>query len=454
MQTNEHHPKLQRLNQVMLIGFAAIALSLIFWSVVRTEALLGRDDNPRLVEAELRIQRGRIVDRNGIVLAENSGTLARQLRLYPRPEAVSAVGYYSFRHGTSGVEESFDTMLRGTPENSLIAWSNQLFHLPQRGTDIQLTLDSNWQKTAVSHLTSHQGALLLLELPTAINEPALIRTLVSQPSYDPNQLDDAFDQLVEGEAAPLLNRVTQGQYQPGLLLQPFIVAASVDDRLIRLDELVANPNRPIPIGETVTRCTSRPPEPASWADVVTHRCPGPMLDLADQLGAGGLDQIFTNFGLTMSPTLALNTETAVSEPIADPLLAGIGQENLTTTPLQIGLAAAALGNNGRLPPVQLVTHSRLSAGDWQPVAAQGTTESAVSALVAQAISQTWPRHNNHLEHSLQVLSGPQGSTNSWYLALTPADQPRYALVIIIENSDNVTEVELIGRQFLEVISEQ
>ncbi|MEM7111817.1 MAG: penicillin-binding transpeptidase domain-containing protein [Chloroflexota bacterium] len=451
---DSHRDKLQRLNQVMLAGFAAIALSLIFWSVLRAGSLLQRDDNPRLVEAELRIQRGQIVDRNGVVLAENGGTLARQERLYPLAEAGAALGYYSFRHGTAGVEERFDTLLRGEPDNALIRWSNQLFHLPQRGHDVQLTVDAAWQETAVSLLTDHQTALLLLELPTTTSDPALVRTLVSQPSFDPNALDDIFDSLVEDETAPLLNRVTQGQYQPGLLLQPFLVAAAVEDGLIRLSDITDNPNRPVPVGNQITRCTTRPPESATWANVVTHRCPGPMLDLADRLGVGGLDQIFTNFGLTITPTLALNTETAVSDPTADPLLAGIGQENLTVTPLQLGLATAALGNNGRLPPLQLVTHTRSPNGAWQPITIENSTKSAVAAFTAQDIREIWLQHNNILEYSRLVLSGPDGSTNSWYLALTPANQPRYALVIVLENSDNLQEVEKIGREFLEVISGQ
>lgn len=438
----------------MLAGFAAIALALIFWSVLRTGSLLVRDDNPRLVEAILRIQRGQIVDRNGIVLAENGGTETRQERLYPLPPVASAVGYYSVRHGTAGVEESFDSLLRGEPKSDLAAWSDELFHLPQRGHDVQLTLDANWQQTAVSLLDSRQGALLLLELPTAANEPAQVRTLVSQPSYDPNQLDELFDKLIEDEAAPLLNRVTQGQYQPGLLLQPLIVAAAANNGHIRLGDEPNLPNRPVPIGETVTRCATRPPETANWLDAITHRCPGPMLDLADQLGVGGLDQIYTDFGLTITPTLALDTETAVSEPIDDPLRAGIGQDNLTITPLQLGLAIGALGNNGRLPTVQLVTHTRPPDGSWAPVSPtnSGSTSSPVSEAIAATIIQSWPRHEDILEYSLDVLSGPETATNNWYIALTPAANPRYALVIVLENNDNRHEAETIGRNFLELVN--
>lgn len=440
--------RLQRLNQLTLASFAAIALSLIFWSVLRSDSLLLRDDNPRLVEAELRIQRGAIVDRHGTVLARNEGTAARQVRRYPLPGMQPAVGYYSLRFGTSGVEEQFDAVLRGDPTNPLRAWAQRLLHQPQVGTGVQLTLDAGWQQTAVSQFHPQTGALVLLELNP--NAPAHVRALVSQPGYDPNLLDEQFDTLVADATAPLLNRATQGQYQPGLLLQPFIVAAAAASNELLLSGTVENPNRPIPIGNVVTRCSSRPPEPATWADVVTHHCPAPLRDLGDRLGAARLDQIFADFGLT-TPLLA--TETAVSAPTSDPVLAAIGQENLTVTPLQLAVALATLVNNGRLPTLQLVTATGSEAGGWEPVEVEeGEGEkTAVAPTHAHAVAQALPHSHNSLTFSRLVLSGPQTTNNSWYLALAPADQPRYALVVVVENSDNRQAAAMIGQALLEEV---
>ena len=62
---------LNRLNQIILGGFFLITASLVFWGVVRAPAILAREDNPRLVTAELAIRRGDILDRNGRILAES-----------------------------------------------------------------------------------------------------------------------------------------------------------------------------------------------------------------------------------------------------------------------------------------------------------------------------------------------------------------------------------------------
>ncbi|VAW34975.1 Cell division protein FtsI [Peptidoglycan synthetase], partial [hydrothermal vent metagenome] len=352
MNNNTVHKNLHKMQRIILIGFLAVAVSLIFWSVLRADSILARDDNPRLVEAELRIQRGTILDRNGVVLAQTVGEPDALTRDYPFPTIGPAVGYYSFRHGTAGIEAGFDAVLRGERDDFTAVFNQQILHSPQIGQDVQLTLDAHLQATTDSLFGDQQGALLLLEIDTGN-----ILAMVSHPSYDPNQLDSLFDSLgdTDHETAPLLNRAVQGQYQPGLLLQPFILAATLEANQIQMSGVVQNANRPVPVNGEVIRCQTTPPDRPTWADVLRHRCPGPMQDLADQLGLGGLDDIFNRFGLSTQPELPLNAETAVSQLLSDPLQAGIGQDNLTVSPLQVALALAALGNDGRLPTPRLVT---------------------------------------------------------------------------------------------------
>ncbi|MBK7897601.1 MAG: hypothetical protein IPJ90_22525 [Anaerolineaceae bacterium] len=189
--------QLHKMQRAILLAFLAVALSLVFWAVVRSEAILARDDNPRLVEAELRIQRGRILDRNGTVLAETVGEPDALVRSYPFPTIGPAVGYYSFRHGTGGTEASFDAVLRGEDEGITAVLNRELFHTPQIGRDVQLTLDAQLQTTAEALFGDAQGGLVLLEIATGN-----VLAMVSHPGYNPNLLDENFDQLVEDETAP------------------------------------------------------------------------------------------------------------------------------------------------------------------------------------------------------------------------------------------------------------
>lgn len=441
-------PYLRQLTAFLLASFGLVALTLVFWATLRANAILARSDNPRLVEAELRIRRGTIMDRHGVTLAETGGTTARQRRNYPIPNIGPAVGYYSFRHGTSGVEESYDATLRGEGAPFWLESWRKLLHEPQQGQPIQLTLDATWQQEADTLLADHTGALLLLELDADSNG-AQIRALVSHPGYDPNLLDAQFAELLADENAPLLNRATQGQYQPGLVLQPFLLAEALERGMLTLADTAVSANRPIALNEMVRRCQERPPDPATWEDVLAFRCPGPMQDLGGMLGAVDLNQAFAAWGLTQQPDLPLNTAVPTLDPPLDAALAAIGQDILTVTPLQVGLALAALAQDGRFPNAQLVTAVQDESGAWVPETVESSDVTTTSPTTARAILRALPTQSGIAEHSVLVLSGPEESTNGWYLALTPAATPRYALVVVVENIDRLETAVAIGRALLQ-----
>jgi penicillin-binding protein A len=451
---SEQRERLGRLSAALLGAFGAAALMLVFWGAVRGEAILARADNPRLVEAELRLRRGRILDRAGAVLAESVGATGRLRRSYPIPNIGPAVGYYSFRYGTAGVEAALDDALRGVADNPWVAWWEQTLHRAPTGRDVRLTLDARRQQIAHALLGERAGAALLLETAVACPPPpengaaaasgcpALIRALVSLPGYDPNQLEAQFDALAADAGAPLLNRVTQGQYQPGLLVQPLLLAWAAAEGALRLDERVTDLDRPVAINGVVTRCAERPSsDPASWADALAYRCPGPMQELGDRLGAGGLDSAFDAYGLTRAPALALATAAAEPLPLEDPLLAAIGQGRLTVTPLQIGLAYTALALGGPLPAPQIVDAVQDPAGAWQPY----------PASPAPPAARRPPPLPGFTSYNVLVLSGPEGSTNGWYVGTARVGESLWTAVIVLEGVDNAREAAFVGERLLTAV---
>lgn len=432
------------LNRVMLLGFLAVCLALVYWGAIRADELQQRSDNPRLVEEELRIQRGKIFDRKGRLLAETVGAEDRPTRRYPYPNTGPAVGYYSFRHGTSGVEESFDWLLRG---DTLDFWGEALrtsLHQPLQGHDLQITLDADIQSAAETLLGTHTGAIVLLTV-TDIE----IIAMSSHPGYDPNQLDVEFDRLAAAEDAPLLNRAVQGFYQPGLILQPFILAAALDEGLIRMTDSVAGANRPVDMNDSTITCVREADEPASWTEVLALRCPAPMSDLGDLLGVQTMEAIFSAFGFVDPPTIPLAGEGQDRGPLRQPSLAAIGQDTLTISPLQAGLAWLALTQGGSLPAPRLVKAVQDSDNNWQPEAeALPPTVRAVAQSSAGRVVSALGAINGIVEFSSLVLSGPEGNRNSWYLGLAPAEEPAYAVVVMVESESNLSIAEEIGRQLL------
>jgi len=442
---------IRTLSKILLASFLFVAIALLFWGVVRAGTILARPDNPRLVEAELRIQRGTIVDRNNRVLAENLGTVERQQRNYPIRNIGPAVGYYSLTHGTAGAEDGFDDMIRGEPSGFWPAFLQQTLHLPQVGQGVQLALDIELQKTADSLLGDNHGAVLLLEMPRDGANRAWIRALASNPGYDPNLLDEQFDELGSDEGAPLLNRAIQGQYQPGLLLQPLILAKAVEQGMIRMTGTVENPNREVAVNGAIIRCAAQPPDPATWKDVLRLRCPGPMQDLADQFGVGGLDATFAAFGLDRDPVLEIDTTTTPDEALDDPLQAGIGQDNLSITPLKIGLVMATLAGNGDRPQPQIGSAVQDEDGNWIPWTVDEEIITTTTPAAASAVWLALAQQDGIREHSLLVLSGPEGSTNSWYVGMLAGETADYVVVVVIEGSDQEAMAQDVGRGVISLI---
>ena len=191
---------------------AACALAVTYWGVVQSQTLTARDDNPRRVLAEQAIQRGRILARDGQVLAVSSAIsqtrdplvsrLAVFARQYPQPQAAPFVGYYSLNHGLSGVEESADVTLRGAR-----SFGDALLHRPQAGADVTTTLDLRWQNELAGQLAGATGGAVALNARTGE-----VLALVSAPFYNPNTLDKEWDALKQNPSAPLLNRAVDGAY--------------------------------------------------------------------------------------------------------------------------------------------------------------------------------------------------------------------------------------------------
>jgi cell division protein FtsW (lipid II flippase) len=206
--------------QASVVLLCMVAAAAGFWGIVQADALTARADNPRRVDGELAIERGSIVDRKGIELAASillteTNKVPRFGRAYSQTASAPVVGYYSQRYGAGGMEAFADATLRG--QYSRV---EELLHRRRIGSPITLTIDSAMQSrlfdaiSTTNPSTVTRGAAVVMDWRTGE-----VLAMVSAPMFDANKLDAEWDALRTNPNAPLINRATQGLYQPGLLLQ-------------------------------------------------------------------------------------------------------------------------------------------------------------------------------------------------------------------------------------------
>jgi peptidoglycan glycosyltransferase len=431
---------------VALLGAATlIAAALVYWGVFAREAILARSDNPRLVEAELAIERGRILDAQGSVLAETRDSADGFQRSYPVSGTGAAIGYYSFRHGTAGVEEAYDLVLRGESGDLWSDyWRYEFLHEPRSGRDVRVSLDAGRQQAADDLLGDYRGAVVLMGVPDG-----LLKAIASHPSYDPNALEGNIESLAADEAGPLLNRATQGQYQPGLALQPFVIASALDAGTLSLDEEPASNGELLALNGARLACIEPGPEPTTWAEVLRRACPAPMTQVGLALGEKGLQDSFAKWGFYREPNVPLPTEVGTEQAIARPDFAAAGQDLLTVTPLQLALAFGALANEGQAIQPRLVVEFQAPSGVWQPAELGEPETAAASAGAAAEVLGSLTVRDNIAEHTAVAISGPEGHRNAWYLGLLRAGGRRQVVVVILEDTADVSAAQQIGRTLLQ-----
>lgn len=458
--------RLRVVNTAFLVLFGAVALALAFWGVARAPALLAREDNPRLVEAELRVQRGRILDRNGVVLAETVGEPGALERIYPDTAGYSpAVGTYSLRYGVSGVEASYDDALRGDTGDPWQEWWDDLLHRSPIGRDVYLTLDAEVQAAAAAALGEYRGAAVVLDARSGE-----ILALASHPSYDPNQLDEQFEALNADAEAPLLSRPTQGSYQPGTALQPLLVAIAIERGAAQADSSVSDLTVSVAVDGSRLSCVSvRAGAPATLASAMGYSCPAPFLGLAEALGVDALADGLAALGLLESPDLPLPLAASTPpelEGAGDRLEAeAVGQGEMTLSPLQLAWAVAGIANEGELPTLRLV---RRFGPDETVIPQPRSAESGISAETAASITQIMldavesgaarDAAISGVEvagHVGVAIAGPAGERNAWFLGIAPATAPepftRYVVAVLLESSSDPTAAARAGRVILEAV---
>jgi peptidoglycan glycosyltransferase len=465
---------IERLHTTLLAGFVVVALALGYWQFFRQDEVLDRATNARLAEEARRVVRGRILDRNGVVLAASRVTDDGVTRQYAGPGAAPVTGYHSSRYGGSNIEERYDDYLRGTRSADPIqAFTDQVFHRRTVGSDVVVTVDARVQQAAVDALGGAPGAIVALDPKTGA-----VLALASAPSYDPNGLDAAWEKLVQDPSQPLFNRATQSAYSPGSTFKLVTAAAAVDLGLVN-PEAKFQCTRPIEIDKLAMDCRNNAHVPVlnfreafAWSSNRTFGLVGlelgiglQGLQLGDDLrqpypwerpGIGNSAKRLEEYAerFKFGQQIPFDLPVAVSQlknsgEWYPSLLAqtAFGQGELEATPLIMALAAAAVANGGVMPEPSLALEARSPTGAVTSLFRGGSLGRVVKAESAQLLNEMMVLSveiayaQNAKIPGVKVAgktgtaeTGPAGTTpHSWFIGYAPADNPRVAVAAMFEH---------------------
>lgn len=519
---------------VFIVG-AGILLIRLFWlQVVQGDYYRSLSDSNRIRTTVIHAPRGVIFDRNGKPLVYNVPGYREEvngktvffdqasaipllakgdthlevdsLRQYPLKDAEShVVGYVGEISasqlqslgqdykagdivGKAGIEQSYESVLRGLDGQTLIevdATGKKLRTLgttdPIPGQNITLTLDSTLQQKVYESMKSVKKGAAIVSKPDGE-----ILAMVSTPTFDPNLFtmgqhytpnpSDTYQKvsqvLLDGDGQPLLNRAIGGQYPPGSTFKLVTAAAALEEKIIDASFTVDDTGI-LQLGTFSF---------ANWYFTQYGKTEG-LVDVVkaikrsndiffykvgQMVGVDRLSAFAQKFGLGHMLGIDLRGEATGLVPtkewkqkvvgdnwyVGDDYHYGIGQGYLLTTPLQVNSWTQAIANGGTLYLPHLLKTSPhvlqsnlLSSGNFDLIR-QGMIEACSTGGVA------WPLFNYKIPVACKTGTAQHGDDNTlphaWITLFAPAYHPQVVVTVLAEDSGEGSNVAgPIAKQILD-----
>ena len=246
---------IRKLALLFIVFFMALSAVLVYWQVVVAQQVAANIHNSRHCLSDSAPIRGRIFDRNGVLLAESKPSNAicgyqRYYYLNNYPSLAGLIGYYiSPLYGSSGIERQYDNYLSGrVGVTALNNYVNQTLHRPPVGDDIYLTIDVRMQALLDKYFDqaappadglyiykTNRGSAIIANPHTGE-----ILAMLSRPTFDPNRIASGdlkyFNSLEKDPEQPLLERPLQSTYIPGSTYKTMTLLAGLDSGSAHLDD--------------------------------------------------------------------------------------------------------------------------------------------------------------------------------------------------------------------------
>jgi penicillin-binding protein 2 len=385
--------------------------------------------------------------------------------------------------GKIGIEQSYESTLRGDTGFDRVEVSaggrvvRSLSRVPAHaGRNVVLSVDMTLQGLIEEWFGDRRGALVAIEPATGE-----VVAFVSVPTYDPNLFVDGIDAaswqaLNEDPDKPLLNRPLRGTYPPGSTYKPFMALAVLDSGVREAHTAINDPgyfmlgshkfrdSNPNGHGAVDLRKSIVVSSDTYYYSAALDMGVDRIHDYMKPWGFGqltGIDMPHEATGILPSSHWKQRRYKQKWLPGETPSI-GIGQGYNNFTILQLAHATATLANGGRVIKPRLVRETLDPIrGTRTPLARQTGPDIAIPAQHLALVRQGMIDVNRFgtgrvaFAGAEYVTAGKTGTAqvigirqdqkydakriaerhrdHSLFMAFAPAEQPRLALALIVEN---------------------
>ena len=394
--------------------------------------------------------RGSILSRDGEVLAETIlDENQNETREYPFGNLFSHIVGYSTQ-GRMGVEALANYYLINTNTSLSNKVANDMAELKNPGDNVYTTLDVQIQQVADEQLSIYRGAVIVTEVKTG-----KILALVSHPDFDPNEIQNIWDELVESDSSSILvNRATQGLYPPGSTFKIITALEYLRENSDALDSYSYTCNGSYRKGDSKISCYHGSNHGAvSFTRSFAKSCNSSFANIGMQLDREAFGETLEEllFGKELPLTLTYSkSSVSVSGDMsdADMIQTSIGQGKTQITPIHLNMITCAIANKGILMKPYVVEHVENDEGSVIKSFKPNTygrliseeEASAIKELMISVVEEGTATKLKGLSYTAAGKTGSaeyndvKGDSHAWFTGFAPAEDPEVSVTIIVEGA--------------------
>ena len=430
--------------------FAVLIGYLAYFTATSEQEMINNSYKSRQELLLSRNFRGTIYSRDGDVLAETVlDGIQDETRVYPYDNLFSHVVGYSTQ-GRMGVEALANYYLINTNISLSSKVANDMAGVKNPGDNVYTTLDVEMQETADNLLGLYQGAVVVTEVKTG-----KVLAMVSHPDFNPNEIADIWDSLLQDEeSSVLVNRTTQGLYPPGSTFKIVTALEYIRQNPDSYDRYSFNcPGYYSSGGSRINCYHGSSHGHVNFVSSFAKSCNSSFANIGMGLDRDSFRETLDDLLFDKELPLALRyTESSVQISVdstdSEMMQTSIGQGKTQITPMHLNMITCAIANNGVLmKPIFMdrvesnegsvvktfrsETYGRLmsekEAGILREMMTAVVEEGTATRLSGQsytAAGKTGSAEYNNIK----------GDSHAWFTGFAPAEDPEVCVTIIVEGA--------------------